>query len=92
MQFVLGCRPEGAPSNVREIVMKQFEKSGNQVTNGKETGEYHPGFLHEWNDLRQVYRGNFDRLKEMKKKYDPENRFNKGVDLVNETVTAGSTV
>ena len=93
MQLVLGCKPEGAPENVREIAMKRFEKAGPQIAGpGKDTGEFHAGFLHEWNDLRQVYGENFEKLKTLKDKYDPKNRFNKGVDLTGEKVTEGMTV
>jgi len=93
MQIVLGCRAEGAPSDIKEIVMKQLVKCGKQIAGpGKETGEFHAGFLHEWNDLSQVYGENLSKLKKVKTKYDPKNRFNKGVDLVNEKISEGMTV
>ena len=93
MQVVLGCRPDDAPENVREIVMQQCKKIGPMVGGpGKDPKEYHAGFLHEWNDLREVYGENLERLKEVKKKYDPKNRFNKGVDLMREKVTENMTV
>lgn len=84
MQLVLGCNPDKAPDDIREKVMKLFQEAGPFIAGGegKDTGEYHAGFLHEWNDLRQVYGENFERLREVKKKYDPDNRFNKGVDLM----------
>jgi FAD/FMN-containing dehydrogenase len=92
MQLGLGCRPDGAPPNVREMAMKQFAAAGPQIALEKDTKEFHAGFLHEWNNLREVYGENFDKLKVLKKRYDPKNRFNKGVDLVNENVTNGMTV
>ena len=92
MQLGLGCRPEGAPANVREMAMKQFEAAGPQIALDKDTKEFHAGFLHEWNNLRDIYGENFDKLKALKKRYDFKNRFNKGVDLVNEKVTNGMTV
>lgn len=92
MQLALGCRPDGAPSNIRELAMRQLELAGPQIALDKETKEYHIGFLHEWNDLHDVYGENLDKLQAVKKKYDPKNRFNKGVDLVNEKVTNGTTV
>lgn len=72
--------------------MKQFQKADKQVAGDKRTGEYHAGFLHPWNDLREVYGENLGRLKEIKKTYDPRNRFNKGVNLAEEKVTNGMTV
>ncbi|KAK5126121.1 hypothetical protein LTR85_011476 [Meristemomyces frigidus] len=93
MQLVLGCRSEGAPLDVKETVMKQFRKASNQIAGpGKDTGEYHIGFLHEWNDLRDIYAENYSKLKEVKKHYDPKNRFNKGVELVGGRVTEGMAV
>ena len=93
MQLALGCRAEGAPSNIREMAMKQFEKAGPQIAGpDKDVKEFHAGFLHEWNNLREVYGENFEKLQMFKKKYDPKNRFNKGVDLINEKVTNGTTV
>ena len=93
MQLGLGCKTEGAPHNIRELAMKQFEKAGPQISGPNEDPkEFHAGFLHEWNDLREVYGENLDKLKEVKKQYDPKNRFNKGVDLAGEKLTAGATV
>ena len=93
MQLVLGCKPEGAPANIREIVMEQFAKAGKQIAGPNEDPkEYHPGFLHEWNDLSEVYGENLGKLRSLKKKYDPDNRFNKGVDLFNERVNEHTTV
>ena len=82
MQLVLGCKPDGAPSNIRDIAMKQLAKAGSQIAGpGKDPKEYHAGFLHEWNKLEEVYGENLPKLKEVKRKYDPANRFNKAVDL-----------
>lgn len=93
MQLVLGCKPEGAPPNVREIVMEQFAKAGSQIAGPNEgPKEFHAGFLHEWNNLEEVYGENLGKLKSLKKKYDQKNRFNKGVDLANEKVNEGTTV
>ncbi len=93
MQLALGCKREGAPPNVREIVMKQVAKAGSFIAGPNEDPkEYHAGFLHEWNDLNEVYGENLRRLKEIKRKYDPHNRFNKGVDLMNEKVNGAATV
>ena len=92
MQLALGCRPEGAPANLREVVMNQFEKAGSQIAGpDKDIREFHAGFLHEWNNLHEVYGENFEKLKVLKKRYDPENRFNKGVNLADEKVTIGMT-
>jgi len=84
---VLGCKPETAPANVQEIVMRRFHAAGREVAGDRETREFLPGFLNEWNDLRQVYGENYDRLMEIKKRFDPENRFHKGVDLMRAEVS-----
>ncbi|KAK0367310.1 hypothetical protein LTR91_007437 [Friedmanniomyces endolithicus] len=92
LQLVLGCKPETAPANVQEIVMKRFHAAGREVAGDRETREFLPWFLNEWNDLRQVYGENYDRLMEIKKRFDPENRFHKGVDLMRARVSEGMTV
>ena len=93
MQLVLGCKAERAPDDVREIAMEMFKKAPAQIAGpGKVTGEFHAGFLHEWNDLSEVYGENLSKLKAVKKTYDPSNRFNKGVNLMDEKTTPGTTV
>lgn len=93
MQLALGCNPETAPSNIRDIVMKQFAKAGSQIAGpGKDPKEYHPGFIHEWNDLEEIYGENLAKLRVLKKHYDPKDRFNKGVDLVEGKVGEHTTV
>lgn len=72
--------------------MKRLQAAGGEVAGSRETGEFHAGFLHEWNSLAQVYGENYDRLRELKKHYDPDNRFNKGVDLIRGKITEGMTV
>ena len=93
MQLVLGVKRDGALPNIREIVMKQFAKAGPHIAGPSgDPKEFHAGFLHEWNNLDEVYGENLGKLKEIKKKYDPDNRFNKGVDLMNEMVNGAATV
>ncbi|KXT00908.1 hypothetical protein AC578_5710 [Pseudocercospora eumusae] len=92
MQVVLGC-PEGSKKDVKGLAMEQFSKLHDDV-GGPEysTEEWHAGFLQEFNDLSKVYGENWGRLKEVKKKYDPENRFNKGVDIGNVRTSEGTTI
>lgn len=73
--------------------MKQFARAGAQIAgDGKDPKEFHAGFLHEWNNLNEVYAENLPKLKEVKKQYDPKNRFNKGVNLTDEKITPSATV
>ncbi|KAK5715958.1 hypothetical protein LTR15_009783 [Elasticomyces elasticus] len=92
MQVLLGCKPETAPPNIKDIAMQRLQAVGKEVAGSRETGEYHAGFLHEWNDLKEVYGENYERLRELKNRYDPSNRFNRGVDLVRGKVSEGMTV
>lgn len=80
MQTLLGC-PADSPENTRELAMGQMKKVQTEVGGEHATEEYHPGFLHEWNDVKGVYGENWTRLKEAKEKYDPKGRFDKSVDL-----------
>lgn len=82
MQVVLGCKAGNGPANLEEIVQERLKVAQTEIAGpGKETGEYHAGFLHEWNDLSKIYGENLERLKALKQKYDPEDRFNKSVNL-----------
>lgn len=95
LQLLLGCPPDAKAKDggyIRELVMSQLSKAGKEVGREAHTGEWHAGFLHEWSDLKEVYGGNYEKLKGLKKRYDPDNRFNKGVDLTEGKITEGMTV
>lgn len=62
--------------------MAQFKKAAEQIARPERvTGEYHPGFLHEWNNLQEIYGENLVTLQDVKRIYDPQNKFNKSIDL-----------
>lgn len=82
MPLVLGCKPEAAKPGLQDIAMQQFEKAGREIGGVGCTGEYHAGFLHSWNNLKEVYEENFERLRAVKEEFDPANRFNDMVDYV----------
>jgi FAD/FMN-containing dehydrogenase len=82
MQVVLGCSAAKAPPNVAEIVQKHLKTADTAIGGGKETGSFHAGFLHEWNDLDKIFGDKLEMLRSLKKRYDPANRFNKSVPLV----------
>lgn len=95
LQLLLGCPPNSktrAGGDSRELAMSQLSKGGKEVGKESHTGEWHPGFLHDWSDLKEVYGPNYEKLKESKKRYDPRNRFNKGVDLTEGKITERLTV
>jgi FAD/FMN-containing dehydrogenase len=82
MQVVLGCNAASVPPNLEELVHKRLSVAETEIGGGKETGEYHTGFLHRWNDLEKVFGSNLEKLRTLKGTYDPANRFNKSVQLV----------
>jgi len=82
MQVVLGCNAGNAPQNLEEIVQQRLALTDTEIAGpGKETGEFHAGFLQEWNDLDKVFGENIGRLRALKETYDPMGRFNKSVPL-----------
>jgi hypothetical protein len=82
MQVVLGCNAQKGPSNLENIVQQRLKLTNTEIAGpDKETGEFHAGFLQEWNDLDRVFGENIGRLRAMKEKYDPDGRFNKSVPL-----------
>jgi FAD/FMN-containing dehydrogenase len=82
MQVVLGCNAASVPPELEELVQRRLSVADKEIGGGKETGEFHAGFLHEWNDLSKVFGETLERLQTLKDKYDPANRFNKSVHLV----------
>jgi hypothetical protein len=82
MQVVLGCDAMKAPPNLEKIVQQRLALTDTEIAGpGKETGEFHAGFLHEWNELDRVFGENIGGLRALKEKYDPMGRFNKSVPL-----------
>lgn len=81
MQVVLGCNAASAPPNLEQLVQQRLAAAVTEIGGGKETGEFHAGFLHEWNDLNKVFGDNLNKLQVLKGRYDPANRFNKSVPL-----------
>lgn len=79
---------------MHSAAMKLSQSASPEIAGGasKDNCEFHAGFLHEWNDRKQVYGDKYERLMEVEAKYDPENRFNKGVDLAGGRVSEGTTV
>jgi FAD/FMN-containing dehydrogenase len=82
LQTVVGCKSEADVVKIKELAHSRLQALSTEVAGNRATGEYHAGFLHEWNDPRLVYGENFERLKEIKMRHDPADRFNKGVDLL----------
>lgn len=82
MQVVLGCNAGIAPPDLEDIVQQRLAVTDTEIAGaGKETGEFHAGFLQEWNELDKVFGENIGRLRALKEKYDPMGRFNKSVPL-----------
>lgn len=85
MQVVLGCDAQKAPAGLEDLVQKRLSQVEAEIIGAdKATGRFHAGFLHEWNDYGLVFGDSLGKLKALKQKYDPQNRFNKSVDLVGE--------
>jgi FAD/FMN-containing dehydrogenase len=82
MQVVLGCNAASVPLGFEELVQERLSVADKEIGGGKETGEFHAGFLHEWNDLSKVFGRTLERLQTLKNRYDPANRFNKSIRLV----------
>jgi FAD/FMN-containing dehydrogenase len=77
----VGCKSATGVVRVKELAHSRLEPLSTEVAGSRTTGEYHAGFLHEWNDLHLVYGENLEKLKSIKTRLDPANRFNKGIDL-----------
>ncbi|KAM0718754.1 hypothetical protein Q7P37_005825 [Cladosporium fusiforme] len=85
MQVVLGCEAGNAPEGLEKVVQQRLSQVEAEIVGSdKATGRFHAGFLHEWNDFGLVYGDNLGKLKTLKQKYDPQNRFDKSVDLAGE--------
>ncbi|KAF2169421.1 hypothetical protein M409DRAFT_65090 [Zasmidium cellare ATCC 36951] len=95
LQTQLGCPPKSktkAGGDSRELAMLRMSQAGKEIAKDAYTGEWHAGFLHDWSDLKEVYGPNYEKLKQVKRRYDPENRFNKGVNLTEGKITEWMTV
>lgn len=80
MQLGAGYSAAAASDRLRTLALQRLSAAAEEIAGpGKMTGEYLPGFLHEWNDLREVYKENWEDLRRVKGKYDPMDRFNKGL-------------
>lgn len=85
MQVVLGCEAGNAPEGLETVVQRRLSQVEAEIVGSDNaTGRFHAGFLHEWNDFGLVYGDNLGKLKTLKQKYDPQNRFDKSVDLAGE--------
>lgn len=82
MQVVVGCKSDTSNVDIRKLAHSRLQVLSTEVAGNRATGEYHAGFLHEWNDPHLVYGENFGKLKEVKMRLDPKNRFNKGINLL----------
>jgi hypothetical protein len=77
----VGCKSATGVARVKELAHSGLESLSTVVAGSRTTGEFHAGFLHEWNDLDLVYGENLEKLESIKMRLDLANHFNKAIDL-----------
>lgn len=67
--------PRGRPELEGVVVKALEDAAGEIVGDGHRSGDFLPNFLNGFNDVRAISGGNWERLVEVKKTFDPGNLF-----------------
>ncbi|KAN0076339.1 hypothetical protein V8E54_006481 [Elaphomyces granulatus] len=76
LQLCVGSAAENGFSE--ELALDLLRKAPAEILPCHRPGDYIPLFIHEFHDLSQIFGQNYERLREIKTKYDPHGRLNKG--------------
>lgn len=84
LQLSAGCVPSPTERTARSAMAREILTAALEKISGREQppGHYLPNFALPWNNIAAMFGPNWGRVCEIKRRYDPHNRFNKGLKLV----------
>ncbi|KAJ9635178.1 hypothetical protein H2199_008664 [Coniosporium tulheliwenetii] len=76
LQLLTGFAPGSGCSD--ELAVELLEKAPGRISPGHGPADYFPNFIEEYNRVDEIFGANYDKLRQLKSKYDPRCRLNKG--------------
>ncbi|KAJ9602207.1 hypothetical protein H2200_013327 [Cladophialophora chaetospira] len=72
LQLGTGTFPGSSDSDA--LSLKALAKAPYEINPGHTPADYLPSFIESFNDVEAIFGGNFEKLKEVKRRYDPRGR------------------